>query len=276
MNRSTPTIYAKLITVLFLGCCSSSVAQLNNAIYNGGAGQGVDVAFVFSPTNNSIFTGNQDDGFTKDGQLTSIHNSIYPGGMDDGFLAVLLQENVYSDLFHGGEDDGWSAESLYNIQNNVIWTGRVDDGWSSKQMSTQTNSVVFNGGSDDGFSNSGISKMRWTGTVSSEWLMASNWTPNIVPGIHDAAWIPQVRTHYPILKTGMLGLSLQKTYSCKELHIEPLASVTLNQEVGLVSNGYLCVKGTLNVLGVGLSNFVILEGAILDVKLGGSLNVEKL
>ncbi len=264
-----------LIILLFISWCIRSDAQFNNAIFNGGVGQGFNAIVYYSTKNNSIFSGAHNDGFDYEGIISKTHSGIFQGGIDDGFNVLLFNEKINSNIYYGGIDDGWSSQNYGLNQNSIIWAGGEDDGWSSNRQMANINNLVFNGGTNDGFSSSGISKMKWNGIISDEWLVAANWTPNIVPGKSDAAWIPQVKTHYPILKTGVMGLGLNKTYTCKELYIEPFASVTLNKDVGLISNGYLGIDGTLNFLGVGLTSFEVLQGAIMDIKPGGLLNIIK-
>ena len=259
--------------LLFFSFCTIAFAQYNNAIFNGAKEDGLGVMFYYSKRNNTIFAGANNDGFTITGAITMLHNTLFSGGIDDGFHSLQWKNTIQNNVYYGGLDDGWSGTYFNMDQNNMVWSGGADDGWTSGELIANLNNLVFIGGSDDGFSNSGISKMIWNGSISDEWLVAGNWTPHVVPGKNDAAWIPQVNTYYPILKAGMLGLSLNKTYSCKELHIEPFASITLNNEVGFISNGYLGVKGALHFLGVGTSSFEILEGAVMDVEIGGLLNI---
>lgn len=95
--------------------------------------------------------------------------------------------------------------------------------------------------------------LTWNGSSSTDWNLASNWTPASIPTASSDVLIPNVSTK-PIINQGMATPAV-----CKNLSIETGSSVTLNTDKALTVYGSL----TNNAGNTGL---VIASGASLITK----------
>lgn len=261
----------RIIILLIFGSITIQIsAQQHNFIFNGGLGDGFAQRNAQIITNNSIFNGYINDGFADNSFQQNSNNAVFQGGNADGWDAQLFATKNQNAILHGGLDDGWSNDR-YSIKNqNEILYGGEDDGWAIAILQGESNHLVFNGGEGDGFDQSGISKMTWTGEESDEWLIAANWNPQIVPGKNEVACIPKVPTHYPLLKTGQLGVGTQGTYACKKLFVEANAEMTSQAGVNFRVYDLLELSGLIEFNKTGF-NFILVYGiGKLEIKNGGA------
>ena len=274
-KNSTIMYTMRNLYFLFLGLLIGCVAygQQHNYIFNGGQGAGFDQMMFSLKMNNSIFNGSKEDGFNTASLHKKSNNSIFAGTIDDGFAISEYHTKLNNEIHNGGIDDGWASSFFIERNSNAIFSGGVDDGWTNALAMGESNNKVFAGGIDDGFASSGISKMTWTGQVSDEWSMAGNWFPAIVPTINDVAYIPKVNTHYPVLKSGTLGMSINYTYACKNLYIDPLAKLTTLGGVHVINRGRIEIAGSLFFHILNGNNFLNDYGSELLILDGGNLQL---
>jgi hypothetical protein len=76
-----------------------------------------------------------------------------------------------------------------------------------------------------------ISDISWTGTTSTAWNTAGNWSANSVPTVSDNVSIPDV-TNAPVVATGVGA-------SCNNLTLNSGASLTIQSGGSLITNGTL-------------------------------------
>lgn len=108
-------------------CASSVMAQPpNNAIFNGGDGDGWNLKNSTSASNN-IFIGGAGDGFNY-GSANVTGNSIFLGGVGDGWNYSSYDPSPNS-IFLGGQGDGWNTNNLGALPNTIFFGG-IGDGWS--------------------------------------------------------------------------------------------------------------------------------------------------
>ncbi len=138
----------KYYLLILLALCTTGLAAQppNNAIFNGGNGDGVDrTAFAQASTN--IFNGGNADGWNLT-SFAQISTNIYNGGNADGWsFTSFAQAN--SNIFNGGNADGWSFNSFAQALNN-IYNGGNADGWAFTNFAQAANNI-FNGGEGDGW-----------------------------------------------------------------------------------------------------------------------------
>ncbi|HQY19182.1 MAG TPA: T9SS type A sorting domain-containing protein [Ferruginibacter sp.] len=113
------------IILCFLFTTVINAQPPNNAIFNGGAGDG------------SIFV-----------SFTGASNNIFFGGTGDGWH---FNNNIVTtnSIFLGGIGDGWHNNN-FNLAPNNIFNGGIGDGWHNNNFSPAPNNI-FNGGEGDGW-----------------------------------------------------------------------------------------------------------------------------
>lgn len=116
-----------LIIKLICICAICNAQPPNNAVFNGGAGDGWRSAYLGTSSNN-IFLGGSGDGWNVY-RLNSSGNSIFLGGLGDGW-----HSNHYHPtpnlIFNGGIGDGWNTDRRAT-QSNSIFLGGIGDGWNA-------------------------------------------------------------------------------------------------------------------------------------------------
>ena len=118
----------------------------NNAIFQGGSGDGVN-RLSFAQAGNDIFTGGSGSGWIKT-SFAQTANNIFTGGSGDGWNNTTFIQAA-NNIFTGGSGDGWNSTSFLQAGNN-IFTGGDGDGWNSTSF-LQTGNSIFNGGNGDGW-----------------------------------------------------------------------------------------------------------------------------
>jgi len=119
----------------------------NNAIFQGGSGDGAD-KITFAQAANNIFTGGSADGWNV-ASFAQAGNSIFTGGIGDGWNnASFIQSG--NNIFTGGTGDGWNLTSFLQA-GNAIFNGGNGDGWDNTSF-LQSGNAIFNGGNADGWS----------------------------------------------------------------------------------------------------------------------------
>jgi|GEM_PF-1923717 len=120
--------YKIIQTVLLLIMLIDVIAAQNNAIFEGGDGNGFSVAAVQQTVNNSIFAGGTSDGFGQGRYKQPLNNSIFAGGTADGFgVGSSAEQQINNMIFGGGESDGFATS---DSKSPFIWTGTIGTGWA--------------------------------------------------------------------------------------------------------------------------------------------------
>lgn len=85
---------------------------------------------------------------------------------------------------------------------------------------------------DQAFAASEFAKaaITWTGTTSTAWATASNWSSSVAPGANDSVFIPAGKARYPVLTANV---------SMKALIMEPGASIDLSSYTLSASGGII-------------------------------------
>ncbi len=138
------------IIVLFVINGFITSAQ-NNAIFQGGSGDGLDKT-VFVQAGNNIFTGGAGDGWNYTSFTQPVVN-IFNGGSGDGWKNTSFIQTV-NNIFTGGNSDGWNFTSFLQSGNGVF-NGGDGDGWD-KTSFLQAGNNIFTGGLGDGWSSTYI------------------------------------------------------------------------------------------------------------------------
>ncbi len=123
----------------------------NNAIFQGGSGDGVDKT-VFAQAGNNIFTGGNGDGWNNTSFTQSAVN-IFTGGTGDGWNNTSYIQ-AGNNIFTGSNGDGWNFTSFLQ-SGNAIFIGGDGDGWD-KTSFLQAGNNIFTGGIGDGWSSTYI------------------------------------------------------------------------------------------------------------------------
>ncbi|MEM9079557.1 MAG: hypothetical protein AAGC74_02565 [Verrucomicrobiota bacterium] len=85
--------------------------QTNNAIFDGGLGDGFDWAGFEQPTSNLIFAGGPGDGYASDSLIQEVNNFIFAGGSGDGYNVASFQQKTSNAIFAGGFGDGYDQNT---------------------------------------------------------------------------------------------------------------------------------------------------------------------
>lgn len=102
-----------------------------------------------------------------------------------------------------------------------------------------------------------ISPVSWNGSVSDNWWIPQNWTPNIVPDQYIHANVPSVVPNYPVVYQ-----SGNNTAESNDLNIASGASVKV------AANGKLTVNGTLTN-NTGIAGLIVEDGGSLITATSG-------
>lgn len=70
---------------------------------------------------------------------------------------------------------------------------------------------------------------HWTGLVNSDWFVAGNWSPPVIPNDKDDVIIPDLCPNYPILTNGDAGI-------CRHLLMRPGSSMEIHIGASLMAN----------------------------------------
>ena len=141
----------KIYIIVLLVINGLITSAQNNAIFQGGSGDGADKT-VFAQAGNNIFTGGNNDGwnYTSFSQATV---NIFTGGIGDGWNNTSYLMAV-DNIFTGGNGDGWNFTSFLQA-GNAIFNGGDGDGWD-KTSFLQAGNNIFTGGIGDGWSSTYI------------------------------------------------------------------------------------------------------------------------
>ena len=141
----------KIYIIVLLVINGFITSAQNNAIFQGGSGDGADKS-IFTPASNNIFTGGNGDGWNSTSFSQATVN-IFTGGTGDGWnkTSYLMTGN---NIFAGGDGDGWNSTSFIQVGNG-IFNGGDGDGWNATSF-LQAGNNIFTGGIGDGWSSTYI------------------------------------------------------------------------------------------------------------------------
>jgi len=220
------------------------------------------------------------------------------------------QTLICSDITNTGANLNWSANATegspivtYNWAINTSPTVNYETNYVQRGSTTGTNIEIYSlnpgttyywtvkaetscGVSSTSFyaANSNFSTttvafdLIWTGATSTDWAVASNWSPAQIPTENDNVTIPDVSlgsNRYPIITAGGLSINCTTTSKrCKSLIIDANASVTVTSTLAVDIQGDFEIFGNFNQeCGSNSNLFQINSGGIVTVKNGGVLNV---
>lgn len=86
--------------------------QTNNAIFDGGTGDGFDSAGFEQPISNLIFAGGSGDGYDASSFVQEVNNLIFAGGDGDGYNVASFQQETNNSIFAGGFGDGYDQNTI--------------------------------------------------------------------------------------------------------------------------------------------------------------------
>jgi Secretion system C-terminal sorting domain len=135
-----------IFKLLFFLLNAHALLAQNNAIFNGGSGDGWNKTAFAQPINN-IFKGGDGDGWDKAAFAQPINN-IFKGGDGDGWDKAAFAQPI-NNIFKGGDGDGWDKAAFAQPINN-IFKGGDGDGWS-KDTFAQLGNKIYGGGQGDGW-----------------------------------------------------------------------------------------------------------------------------
>ncbi len=124
--------------------------------------------------------------------------------------------------------------------------------------------------------------MQWTGTISSDWNNASNWSCGFVPGASDDVTIPSGTAHSPDIAASASGTT-RNIDIASGVTVTVNSSATLNVAGNLVSNGSVKGSGTLTMNGPGaqsvsgtssVTNFDVNNTSGVNVLTGSLLTIK--
>lgn len=115
---------------------------------------------------------------------------------------------------------------------DVLSSQRLPNGTGGSRNTATYDQAIPTPGAANEYSN-----ISWTGTTSSDWAVATNWNPNILPNIISNAIIPDV-TNDPVISAAAV---------CKDLTIATSAVVEIAATGALTVAGTLSNSGSLNI-----------------------------
>jgi len=134
---------------------------------------------------------------------------------------------------------------------NAFEIARYDGSWNTTSVGARTVSSTQVIGLNNVYGDFQIgeqlgSVITWTGIINSDWHNAGNWLPSFVPGLSDDVLIPNTvnKPNFPTLANG----------NCRSIVLEPLAFITIPQNVTLAIGGNWAGSNT-TVFGSGKVRF---------------------
>jgi hypothetical protein len=169
-----------------------------------------------------IVIGTSDLQTTTENNGSVFHSKSFAYNGDDAL--VVKYGGIISDIFgNPGNDPGseWSGSGVSSKNQNIallseITTGDTD-GWTDPSERFETISSSPSSGGIDGFGIAPTASI-WTGSTSTVWSTASNWSDNSVPTSGDII-IPDNATNNPTISTSDV--------LCNRLTINPTATLTI-------------------------------------------------
>lgn len=209
------------------------------------------LAFMLCNYAHAQFTGGSQDGYHKDIALNS--HSIYHGGARDGAHFAKLESAA--NIFRGGSSDGFSNSTLANAKS------------------------IYFGGSKDGYAtDSKILSYVWTGNIGTGWNVTGNWLNGIIPDINSNVVIPPGAINFPAINAGLMSIGQDPNsglYLCKQILVRSGAEITFRVNAFLENYGDFEVRGSVYVLNSAIDAVQNLNGGLITVKNGGSLNLSQ-
>ena len=211
-----------------------------------------------------IYYGGIGDGFHF--AAFSADSTIYSAGPSDGYASANFVPAA--SIFEGGNSDGF-AFVLY-VNPSSIYVSAASDGFS---FSTYSNtSLLTLGGDGDGFgSETFLYYHYWTGLVGTGWLVAGNWTNDIIPDENMRVIIPAGVPNFPGINIGTFTIGAAGgKFKCRELLIEPAAQLTTRVNAITEIYSKVEIKGLMLVNNHAPNTFRVIGGTII-VTSGGEL-----
>lgn len=215
------------------------------------------------------YTGGSGDGFTFVVYMSS--SSIYQGLVGDGFSLGLLEST--QSIFMGSSSDGYDMSVFSSGQS--IYTGAANDGFSLSWL--QAENSIFFGEASDGFDlGKYLHYHRWTGLVGTGWLVAGNWTNNMIPTDNIRVRIPAGVPKMPAINAGTfkIGTATGANFTCKALWIESGASLLCRINTFTENHSSILIDGTLRWKNPAANSFINKPGASILIRNGGVLKTD--
>ena len=200
-------------------------------------------------------------------------NAQFLGGTNDGFgFGIFTQAKP---LYQGGGNDGFGIASFES--DGSIYTGTTTggDGFSTSDFMNEES--LYRGGENDGYSRGDyLYYHAWTGLVGSGWLIAGNWTDNVIPTESMRVRIPGSAPAMPGINAGIfkIGTSAGATYTCKELWIESGATVTGRMTAFIENHNSIIIEGLFRWRNQTVQSFICQPGSHLVIRQGGILTTD--
>jgi hypothetical protein len=260
-------------TVLFLLPISCGAQQ--NGIFNGGPGHGWARYSWQSAQHNSIFNGHLADGYTSAGMEIVIHSNIFHGQAGDGYASSRMVMITNQPIFAGGSGDGFDQNRYSQQTNHDIFSGGHHDGVDTKFYAQQSTNQVYAGSGGDGYSSSLFSKLIWTGSHNTDWLVASNWNLNRVPTLSDQVIIPTGTLHSPLLKgKWLINKADAHIYTCKSFIIKAGAEINATNACWLENYGDMLIHGKVMLKPHASRQHSNYAPGIITISPGGQFRIE--
>ena len=238
-----------------------------SAQFLGGTSDGFDQAQ--DSTIGTLHAGASGDGFAYG--LHSPSSGIFPGGSGDGF--AYGQHYPTDTISRGGSSDGFDL--ALRESSHKLFHGEDHDGYSSA-IYTSSHPIYY-GASQDGH-DFGIYLYyhAWTGAINTDWLVAGNWTSNIIPTDSIRVRIPGTAPNMPGLNAGTfkVGAGASGTYLCRDLWIEQGASMLAKPNTYIINRSTILVDGVFKWRNQDEDSFINRPGSRLRIRSGGVVTTD--
>lgn len=212
------------------------------------------------------FVGGNADGFGFDHAQGA--GDLFQGSNGDGF-AVDIWEGP--GLFYRGQAGDGFARAMLQAP-GLFYRGHSGDGYAGSEFSNPQ--TLYAGASSDGFSRGQYLYYHvWTGLVGTGWLIAGNWTDNIIPTEDLRVRIPATAPNMPAINAGFfkIGTEAGADYTCKALWIESGADLLGRINAFIENHSLITIDGTLRWKNQATNSFINAPGAEIIVTTGGIL-----
>jgi len=214
------------------------------------------------------------------GHTYAQNNAIFSGGNGDGFDQASIRQALNNAIFSGGNGDGFDVASFRQALNNSIFAGGEGDGFGIVSIRQSVNNSIFAGGEGDGFDRVtlvGIVPYVWTGAVGTGWLVAGNWSENVVPDINRPVIIPDGVPNWPFINSGLFAIGDNPnngSFQCASLWIQENALLVTRVNNKIENYALVTIDGEMSVRNPtadAFQNFadgsvIINDGGILKIK----------